>query len=121
MGGKAAAAAIYPDRLCCAICKGLAAQIAEDAGSRITTLPMAATIISCLSLLCQEATGRSDLGAIEIEGEDVVAPTGGIGDSDPPELPRFQVLGLSTGSTQYMNWMDMDVTLMVRIEQGKTC
>ena len=33
VGGRAAAAAIYPRRLCCAICKGIAAQIAEDNSS----------------------------------------------------------------------------------------
>ena len=33
VGGRAAAAAIYPHRLCCAICKGLAAQLAEDRNS----------------------------------------------------------------------------------------
>ena len=76
MGGKAAAAAIYPNRLCCAICKGLAAQVAEDIGNRITTLPMTSARVSSLSLLCQEATGRSALSAIKIESENVAAPLG---------------------------------------------
>ena len=37
VGGRAAAAAIYPKRLCGAICKELADQLREDAGTTIDT------------------------------------------------------------------------------------
>ena len=42
VGGRAAAAAIYPHRLCCAICKGIAAEIRERRLGRTTTTPMLA-------------------------------------------------------------------------------
>ena len=57
VGGPAAAAAIYPHRRCCAICKGLAAQIAEDRGSAIYTPIMSPSAVRSLSLSCQEASG----------------------------------------------------------------
>ena len=35
VGGRAAAVAIYPHKLCCSICRGLAAQLRADNGLRI--------------------------------------------------------------------------------------
>ena len=43
LSGRAAAAAIYPHNLCCAICKGLAMQLKEDDGCRVD-LPMLNTM-----------------------------------------------------------------------------
>ena len=56
VGGRAAAAAIYPKRLCGAICKGLADQLREDAGTTIDTPTMDANGLQSLLLLCREAT-----------------------------------------------------------------
>ena len=56
VGGRAAAAAIYPHKLCAAICKGLAAQIRADDGLRIETPLMNSNGLRKLSQACQEAT-----------------------------------------------------------------
>ena len=40
LGGRAAAAAIYPDKLCDAICKGIANQIKQDMAHTVATRPM---------------------------------------------------------------------------------
>ena len=54
---RAAAAAIYPHNLCCAICKGLAMQLKEDDGRRLDS-PLLSTIgLTSLSYVCMEATG----------------------------------------------------------------
>ena len=59
VGARAAAATIYPHRLCCAMCKGIAAQIVEDGSGTacIRYLPMTKERVSLISLLCCEATG----------------------------------------------------------------
>ena len=57
VGGRAAAAAIYPHKLCCAICKGLAAQIRADEGLHIDTPLLNSNGLRKLSQACQEATG----------------------------------------------------------------
>ena len=57
VGGRAAGAAIYPEKLCMAICRGLAAQKREDATRTIRSLPMSSDRLGALSLLCCEATG----------------------------------------------------------------
>ena len=57
VGGRAAGAAIYPEKLCVAICKGLAAQKIERKTRTIRTLPMDQRRIASLSLLCCEASG----------------------------------------------------------------
>ena len=56
VGGRSAAAAIYPHKLCAAICKGLAAQIRADEGLRIDTPLMNSNGLRKLSQACQEAT-----------------------------------------------------------------
>ena len=48
VGGRAAAAAIYPEKLCIAICRGLAAQKRENKTRTISTLPMTAGRLSSL-------------------------------------------------------------------------
>ena len=62
VGGRAAGAAIYPHRLCCAICKGIAADLRERRVGRTTTTPMTAKDLdvfgkraAMLSLVCQDA------------------------------------------------------------------
>ena len=57
VGGRAAGAAIYPEKLCMAICRGLAAQKRDNKTRTITTLPMDKNRLSSLSLLCCEASG----------------------------------------------------------------
>ena len=56
VGGRAAAAGIYPHRLCCAMCKGLAAQLREDQGPRIDASVVCLNGLKSLICLCQEAT-----------------------------------------------------------------
>ena len=56
VGGRAAAAAIYPPDLCCAICRGLAAQLQEDSGSKIDIQLLDISGLKSLSSLCMEAT-----------------------------------------------------------------
>ena len=56
MGGRAAAAAIYPHNLCCAICRGLAAQLRQDKGLTIDTPELDKQGLKSLSMLCREAT-----------------------------------------------------------------
>ena len=92
VGGKAATAAIYPHRLCCAICKGIAAQIAEDNSSTRFTDPLSkgkllslAAWSKSLSLLCCEAAGgyppeivvdgAFDLSGIQMEVDGKEQPT----------------------------------------------
>jgi hypothetical protein len=57
LAGRAAAAAIYPHNLCCAICKGPAMQLQEDDGRRIDSPLLNTTCLKSLSYLCMEATG----------------------------------------------------------------
>ena len=57
VGGRAAGAAIYPEKLCIAICRGLAAQKREDKTRTIHSLPMDAKRLGFPSLLCCEASG----------------------------------------------------------------
>ena len=56
VGGRAAAAAIYPHKHCCAICRGLAEQIRSDRGLRIETPLLDSNGIRKLSHACQEAS-----------------------------------------------------------------
>ena len=56
VGGRVAAAAIYPHDLCCAICRGLSAQTKEDAGFRIESPLLDKGGVASLSSLCKEAT-----------------------------------------------------------------
>ena len=56
VAGRAAAAAIYPHGLCCAICRGLAAQIEADKGMRITSPMLDKKGLNSLLSLCREAT-----------------------------------------------------------------
>ena len=57
VGGRAAAAAIHPHKLCCAICKGLAAQIRADEGLRIDTPLLDSNGLRNFRQAYQEATG----------------------------------------------------------------
>ena len=56
VAGRAAAAAIYPHNLCCAICKGLAMQLKEDDGRRVDSPRLDTMGLKSLSCLCMEAT-----------------------------------------------------------------
>ena len=56
VGGSAAAAAMYPHDLCCAICRGLYAQIKEDTGFTIESPLLDKGGIASLSSLRMEAT-----------------------------------------------------------------
>ena len=93
VGGRADAAAIYPHRLCFAMCQGIAAQIAEDDSSTRFTkalnkgrLLSLAAMAKSLSLLCCEATGgyppgivdgsAFDLRGISMEVDGKEQPTG---------------------------------------------
>ena len=56
LASRAAAAAIDPHNLCCAICNGLAMQLKEDDGRRVDS-PMLNTMgLKSLSYLCMDAT-----------------------------------------------------------------
>ena len=59
VGGRAAGAAIYPEKLCSAICRGLANQKRTDRTSTIQSLPMTIGRLSSLNMLCCEASGMS--------------------------------------------------------------
>ena len=65
VGGRAAGAAIYPEKLCVAICKGLANQKRKLKTRTVQTLPMTAGRLSSLSMLCREATGSIALSGVE--------------------------------------------------------
>ena len=56
VGGRAAAAAIYPHNLCCAICRGLARQLKEDAGWTIDSPLLDTSKLKSLMSLFMEAT-----------------------------------------------------------------
>ena len=62
MGGRAAAVAIYPEGLCEAICRGLAAQKRQERLNIISSLPMSSKTLSSFSTLCHDAS-------IFVEGE----------------------------------------------------
>ena len=57
VGGRAAGAAIYPEKLCVAICKGLVNQKKEQKSRMLQSHPMCSGRVSSLSALCCEATG----------------------------------------------------------------
>ena len=57
VGGRAAGEAIYPEKLCMAICRGLAAQKRDEKTRTIKTLPMTSERLTSLRLLCCEASG----------------------------------------------------------------
>ena len=57
VAGRAAAAAIYPDNLCRAICRGLASQLRADRGLMIDTPSLCVKGLRSLNLLCREASG----------------------------------------------------------------
>ena len=73
VGGRAAGAAVYPHRLCCAICKGVAAQIRQDKSGRVQLDPVTKTqlhsLIPRLKLLCCEATGGYPPEIVNEQGE----------------------------------------------------
>ena len=56
LAGRAAAAAIYPHHLCCAICKGLAMQLQEDDGRRVDSPLLGTMGLTSLSYSSMEAT-----------------------------------------------------------------
>ena len=56
VGGRAAAAAIYPHKFCCLICKGFAAQLRADEGLIIDTPLLDSNGLKILSHACQEAS-----------------------------------------------------------------
>ena len=56
VGGRAAAAAIYPHKLCCAICRGLASQLRADNGLRIVTPLLDKEGLRSLTHACQQAS-----------------------------------------------------------------
>ena len=58
VGGRAAAAAIYPHKLCCAICRGLAEQIRADEGWRFETPLPDSNGLKILNHACQEASSQ---------------------------------------------------------------
>ena len=62
VGGRAAAAAIYPDGLCEAICRGLVAQKKQENQNVISSLPISHDVLLSLSTLSREA-------AVLVEGE----------------------------------------------------
>ena len=64
VGGRAADATIYPEKLCIAICKGLSDQKRGERTRMIKTFPMTACRLSSLSLLCCEATGGYPPGIV---------------------------------------------------------
>ena len=89
MRGRAAAAAIYPHRLCCAICKGLAAQIAENKNGNTISVAMGKVELiemksraTSLGMVCQQASGRKsveemiELYSIQMEVDGDEVPTG---------------------------------------------
>ena len=56
VGGSAAAAAIYPHKLCCSICRGLAAQLRADKGLIIVTPLLNRNGFMKLSHACRQAS-----------------------------------------------------------------
>jgi hypothetical protein len=68
VGGRAAGAAIYPEKLCMAICRGLAAQKRDENTRTIKTLPMTKDRLTSLSLLCCEASGGHAPDATTVGG-----------------------------------------------------
>ena len=56
VGGRAAAAAIYPHKLCCAICRGLAAQLRADNRLIIVTPLLDRSGLMKLTHACQQAS-----------------------------------------------------------------
>ena len=58
VGSRAAAAQEYPNKLCEAICRGIANQKTNDVSLKFTTLPMCEKRVASLASLCREATGH---------------------------------------------------------------
>lgn len=56
LGGRAAAAQVYPVELCRSVCKGIVAQKSADHSRMFETLPMSEQRVRSISLLCMEAT-----------------------------------------------------------------
>ena len=56
VGGRAHLAQQYPEKLCNAICRGLAAQKAADSAGMFSTVGLSNKQVSALSALCCEAT-----------------------------------------------------------------
>ena len=69
VGGRAAGAAIYPDGLCQAICRGLAAQKREDKTGGIRSLAMNPERLLSLSMACSEASGGYPPEIVNKKGE----------------------------------------------------
>jgi hypothetical protein len=87
VGGRAAGAAIYPDGLCQAICRGLAAQKREDRLGKVRSLAMTPQRLLSLSLACSQASGgyppeivneggRFDISGLQMEVNALGEPTG---------------------------------------------
>ena len=55
MGGRAAEAAIYPDKLCEAVCRGLKAHKESLRTGKVATLPMDKNRLRGIGVLCEEA------------------------------------------------------------------
>jgi hypothetical protein len=67
VAGRAAAAAIYPHGLCCAICRGLAAQIEANKGRRISSPMLDKRGLNSLLSLCREATSEESRKGDEVK------------------------------------------------------
>ena len=69
VGGRAAGAAIYPDGLCQAICRGLAAQKREDSTGRVRSLAMTPQRRLSMSMACSQASGGYPPEIVNKKGE----------------------------------------------------
>ena len=69
VGGRAAGAAIYPDGLCQAICRGLAAQKQEDSTGRVRSIAMTPQRLRSLSMVCSQVSGEYPPEIVNKEGK----------------------------------------------------
>ena len=91
VGGRAAAAAIYPEKLCRAICRGLSAQLRADRGLLICSPDLDARGLKSLSLLCCEASGLKSQGMDHQNG--IASHVWGRQDSSDKATPIDRVRG----------------------------
>ena len=107
VGGRAAGAAIYPNGLCQAICRGLATQLHENKIGKVRTLPMDAPRLLSISMACQQSTGGypaeivNNKGELGLNGSRLrsTARTSPRGGSDEDQRTRRRHLGLPESRT----------------------
>ena len=83
MGGRAAAAAIYPQQLYEAVCRGFASHKRSEKENIITSLPMTQQRLSAFGRVCMEAANElRDRGGDDVE-QTQLGESCGVGNQTP--------------------------------------